>query len=651
MSRGRAADILRSAMSDPAASSPKSPIDRLLALALAAIVALVFARGLTGEFVYDDERQIVANTLIQNPALLGKALVSDVWAFNSAAGGSVSNYWRPAFVLWLFAQYQLFGGASTIPWHAANLILHAGAAVMVFFTLRRLGFTPILAFGAAAIFGVHPSRVESVTWISGSPDLLMAIGVLGGLIAVEAALERAWKPGWPVAVACYALAQLSKEAAIVFPAVVGAAVLARDAGLASKGATWRRAVLAALPFAVLGVLYLIGRAMVLGRAGARPVGGPGPVETILTAPSIALFYLRQAVWPAGLSPVYDVQVVHAGNLGLANFVLPLTVCAIIGAVLVKFVRRGGPAMLGLALLLLPLAPAFHIGAFREDQLVHDRYLYLPLAGVLMIALAALRGVNVRMAGGAAMVAAAACAAVTFFYIPAWTSNTRLWRRAVDAQPGCAFAWMQHGVYLKEDGRLQEARAAFDRARSIRPDPIIALGSAETAIALGEFDRAERELNELVELYSSAPGPIAGDGEAGARAGEWGYVLFPAYERLALCHQQQGRLDRAEAVLRTARERLPLRRATLTERIAVTLYLQGRKGEALAELEGARDAARREIAPASRMVLFRLGQLYLELGRADEANAALREFLDSTSGMSDPIIRAHRAAAETLLRGG
>ena len=48
---------------------------------LAIITFAVFANTLSGGFVYDDNRQILLNPLIQDPKLFGEAITSDVWAF------------------------------------------------------------------------------------------------------------------------------------------------------------------------------------------------------------------------------------------------------------------------------------------------------------------------------------------------------------------------------------------------------------------------------------------------------------------------------------------------------------------------------------------------------------------------------------------
>src|ERR1700694_2448337 len=78
---------------------PKEPhglrIDVLWLLPALVLGFLVYANTLGGEFVYDDEQQIVRNALIQDGSKFWRALTSDVWWGFNAGQQAVSNYWRP----------------------------------------------------------------------------------------------------------------------------------------------------------------------------------------------------------------------------------------------------------------------------------------------------------------------------------------------------------------------------------------------------------------------------------------------------------------------------------------------------------------------------------------------------------------------------
>jgi hypothetical protein len=59
--------------------------------------------------------------------------------------------------------------------HLTNVLLHAAAAILLFLVLWRMtGFLWKSAF-VAAVFAVHPLRVESVAWVAERKDVLSGL--------------------------------------------------------------------------------------------------------------------------------------------------------------------------------------------------------------------------------------------------------------------------------------------------------------------------------------------------------------------------------------------------------------------------------------------------------------------------------------------
>src|SRR3954451_1858114 len=75
--------------------------DALVLLLIAGLTIAAFGNALRGEFVHDDQKQIVRNDLIRSPRMWGEALRRDVWAFKGERETAWSNYWRPGHVAWL----------------------------------------------------------------------------------------------------------------------------------------------------------------------------------------------------------------------------------------------------------------------------------------------------------------------------------------------------------------------------------------------------------------------------------------------------------------------------------------------------------------------------------------------------------------------
>ncbi|HKP03874.1 MAG TPA: tetratricopeptide repeat protein [Chthoniobacterales bacterium] len=626
------------------ASAPREPrsLGTELWWLLPALVLgfLIYANTLNGEFVYDDLRQIVRNTLIQDGSQFWRALTSDVWAFK---GGdqAASNYWRPSYVLWMIINFRCFGLAP-FGWHLTNILLHVGVVALLFALLRRLDVSRPIAGGIALIFAVHPVHTESVAWISGTPDLILAAALLGSIWFVLLLSEKATPFRWAAAIGLYAVALGAKEVAILFPLVV--LVLPRGGReQGEKEIPWSPAISIAWPFAALALVYLVIRQLILGTAQQLPEGGASLGETILSVPAVFAFYLRQMIAPYWIGPSYPLRAVT--SLGLLNFVVPLVVSAVAGWWMVRMAGRTRIARIGLALLLVPLLPAMYIAAFHPEQLVHDRYLYLPLLGFLMLVIPVLASLLERVAGEAAkrgpmlifvfaVVVAVPLGAQTLRYNQAWTANLALWEWGVRSDPNSAFNYQQYGVKLQEAKKLADSVAAFDKSIAIRPMDATIVSRATTLIDLQRFAEAERDLRGVTAKQTA---------EVNA------YTMYQAYERLAVSLSQQNKLDEAAAAIGEARRRLPQYIAALTEKLAVILYQGGRKNDALNELNAVRAQGHSETLPESRLIFYRMGLLNQELGHPQEARAAFQEFLSVTRGILTPEIEQARSQSEAALR--
>jgi tetratricopeptide (TPR) repeat protein len=610
-------------------------------VALAACASiLAFSGSLGGDFVYDDTSEIVSNPLIQQPRLLAKALVSDTWTFRAASVSTMSNYWRPVRTLGMAAGYWLFGIHVTFGWHVAALALHLSALAAALRVLTKLGSPPALSGAILVLAAVHPTRVESVVWISGFQDLLVALFLLWALGLLLPADDCPSAASKTAACALFALALLSKESAIAFPAVVFVALLA--SGSVQSGRPWRaplrQAAARTVPFVVVAALYLGARKAVLG-----VFGGAAALSweaALLTLPSQLAFYFRHALFPFGLGPLYPLRPVLPGAAGFRSFWLPALLAATALAGLAWLTRRSPLRLVGLALFLFLLAPALPAFYLSPERIVQDRYLYLPLLGLFMVLVPAAADAVERTAGLSsdraqgivlclAIAAALPLGRETARYGQVWGSEASLWARGVETDPSSAFALGKHASWLFHAGRLAEAKDFATRA--LAADAADVNGLVVSAwVAEGE-DRQGDAARLFARLLEAAPG------------------IPESWDWNAAYYERRERPDEAVRILRGARERLPLTRAAFTDDLALVLHRLGRTGEALAELESVRPLVAGEFRPAARLVPFHIGVLALELGRVDEARGALLEFVAANSATGDPELLRRRERASEILR--
>jgi Flp pilus assembly protein TadD len=152
---------------DPVAGVDDRRLVPAICFFLAAMVWVVFGQTLHHGFVnYDDNLYVY-----ENPAVIGGLNPQGIaWAFTHFVGSN----WHPLTILSHMLDCQLYG-LDAGGHHLTNVLLHTASAILLFLVLRRMtGFLWRSAF-VAAVFAIHPLRVESVAWIAERKDVLSGL--------------------------------------------------------------------------------------------------------------------------------------------------------------------------------------------------------------------------------------------------------------------------------------------------------------------------------------------------------------------------------------------------------------------------------------------------------------------------------------------
>src|SRR5439155_15245252 len=107
-------------------------------------------------------------------------------------------------------------------YHAVNLALHVGNVVLVFLVLHRMTAArsrAALARSAllAALFAVHPLRVESVAWVSERKDVLCAFLGLAAMLAYTSWAQSLGRVRYGLVVLLYTLSLMAKPMLVTLP--------------------------------------------------------------------------------------------------------------------------------------------------------------------------------------------------------------------------------------------------------------------------------------------------------------------------------------------------------------------------------------------------------------------------------------------------
>jgi tetratricopeptide (TPR) repeat protein len=483
----------------PHPSSVKAPAVVALAL-LTAAAYLPLARA--GFVNLDDPLYVAANPVVAAGLTTGGV----AWAFTTFHAGN----WHPLTWLSHLADVSLFG-LNPVAFHLVNVLLHLAASLLLLVLLVSLtGRWPVPLL-VAFLFALHPLHVEPVAWISQRKELLSA---LFWFLAALAHLAHARRPRpASLARACllYLPALLSKPTAVTWPLVMLLLDFwplgrwgrgPRSAGTPSPLGGCLREKLPALLLASLAAAATLSAQT---RSGAvQPLANLDLTDRLANAAVSSLWYLGRAVLPLKLAVWYPLP--REGwplplVLGAAAALAALTAAALLRVRARPWLAVGWAWYLTI---LLPTIGLVQVGG----QARADRYVYLPLAGILLAVVANLPGDRRRLRLFLPLVPLLAILALlTGRQAARWRDSRTLLSHAVAVTEG---NWMAHhnlAVELSGAGDQGAAERHFRAALAIYPTWPPALNGLGNVLA-----RAGRS-EEALALYREALALDPGYGEA------------------------------------------------------------------------------------------------------------------------------------------
>jgi protein O-mannosyl-transferase len=549
--------------SAPAGSAPPRPW--LAGLLLFALALAVYWPAAGYPFInMDDDLYVTANAHV----LGGLSSTNLAWAF----GGLKAGFWHP--LTWLSLQLDAtLWGPGPGGFHRTNLLLHAANTVWVFLFLRRLTGSLGRSTLVAALFAVHPLRVEAVAWVSERKELLGAFfGLLSLYFYARYAQKRTRVPrpsplDYGLSLGCFALGLMSKPMVVTLPLVM----LLLDRWPLRRIANARvspanlRVLVEKIPFLALGAvaawLTMKSTFHVTGMDGNAVVMFQHPLALRLQNAAVScLVYLFQTVWPFKLAALYPYPNAYPAA-AIAGAV------ALLGLLTVVAGRLGRWWALGWSWYLITLLPV--IGLIQVGPHAHaDRYAYLPLIGIFTALVWELaehwppRGKIFGVAAAALLLAAGT--ARTRDQLAHWQDSGNLFahtsavtrtnfiaeallgnylagqnrpaeaadhfQRAVDWRPDYADAWNGLGLARRAQGRGDEAQAAFRRALAANPGHVGAWNNLGLALmAAGRDDDAMDCYRHALQFNPAEAAALNNLGQALMARGKFAEAI-PYFER-------------------------------------------------------------------------------------------------------------------------
>ena len=437
----------------------KSPLSACFVIAVLTIS--LYSPVLHYGFInYDDEDYVARNANVQK----GINWQTLKWAVTSTEQAN----WHPLTWLSHALDCELFGLAGG-PHHGSNVVWHAVNSALLFLVLRNLTGAHWRSLLLAMLFAVHPVNVETVAWIAERKSLLSTFFFL---LALAAHYRYTLSPGvmrYLLTALLFACGLAAKPMVITLPCLL----LVLDFWPLSRFKTthWRQLIVEKIPLMGLALASAVVTIYAQSAGGAlRSLQRFSFDVRLKNAIYSYAVYLENLFWPVGLALPYP----HPGNaLTVGRVALSLLLLVIISA-LAWHGREKRPYLLtGWLWFLGTLVPVIGLVQVGRQGMA-DRYLYLPMVGVvLMVVWSAADLALPRHIGVIPRVAIAFTALVilcwrTWVQIGYWRSNEELWTHALVVTTDNAVAEDQLGMALLVLGRQHEARDHFQNAARIDP---------------------------------------------------------------------------------------------------------------------------------------------------------------------------------------
>ena len=445
----------------------------LVAGICAGLVALVwFAFGQSSQFPfvnYDDP-----NYVTENPAVIhGLSWHGIIWAFSHVHGGN----WHPLTTISHMFDCGVFGlraGAH----HLNNVLLHTWATIALFLVLRRLTGALWRSAFVAAVFAIHPLRVESVVWIAERKDVLSGFFFM---LTLAAYLHYARKPSiWRYLTMSilFACGLMSKPMLVSLPIILLLLdywPLDRGQRTEHRGQTktevWRKLVAEKIPLFLLSiasaVATLIAQKQAIGSFEKLPLS-----VRVSQALLSYLIYIRQMFWPTKPAVFYP----HSENGSALWQVVLLTSAALVAITILTFLlRKKRPYLvvgwLWYVCMLIPVIGIVQVGLQGHA----DRYTYLPQIGLY---LGVTWWISELLSGWrygpaalttAAIVIIAGLTGASRVQASYWKDSERLWQQTIANTSNNHVAHAHLADLLLRQGRINDAIAHCQEAIRIRPN--------------------------------------------------------------------------------------------------------------------------------------------------------------------------------------
>lgn len=511
-----------------AARPGKKPVFRLSAV-IAVFSFLLYANTLHHGYVLDDTSVIAENTQTQQ----GISALKDIFSSDYRAGfiNTNSNLYRPLSKAMFAVEWQLSPHNPSLN-HFMNVLLYAACCVLLFILLVRItGINIYVLFAAVMLFAAHPVHTEVVANIKSRDEILSMLFILLSALSLWNYVQRKKTRSLVAYLACFFLALLSKESAMVYAGLVPLLLyFFTDTEL-------RNNIRLTAFAAAAGIVFLFIHQKVLGSIGLSNI--PVIDNTLMitgsffeqraTAILILGKYLLLLIFPHPLSSDYSYNTIPIVT-GAANIGFLLSLLIHLGMLVYAFMKLKEKHILSFCIFfyLISMSIASNIFMLIGTHMA-ERLLFFPSIAFCIAAVYGLcrllkinfydpgtqPGAFVNTAKPFILICTAVAALYAFKTVTRnrdWRSNATLFAKDVETVPNSAHMLMYTADYLsnvdtlatlppeQQKARLLKAQADINKALgiySLFPDAWYLSG--RIWYHLGNYEEALKSYSKAMSL--------------------------------------------------------------------------------------------------------------------------------------------------------
>ncbi|MFA6355261.1 MAG: tetratricopeptide repeat protein [Candidatus Paceibacterota bacterium] len=465
------------------------------------LIIFVYGMTLFSSIVYLDDNVLVTGQYQFNKNLgnIPQAFKEDI--FRTPLNGG--TFYRPIERLTFIMDAQFGEGALIFMSHFSNVLLHILAICLLFAFLLKLNIDKLTAFIFALIFSIHPLTAQTVAFISGRNDSLLALFVFPAIIYLIKYLETKENRYLVWNLIFFALALFTKETAVILPGIfilyilifIGYKKIIEQYGLYIR--------LVSLWIGV-GVFWFLIRMLVF-----HDFIGKASYNLFLSiynnlpslVPAIGKVFLP---FNLGVFPIMSDMTMVYGILTLILLVLWFMLSEKKNLKLIIF----GFSWFFLFILLTLIQPKNIIAAFSENRI------YIPMFGFIFVILGLGRirlpafmkeKVNYEVNWKKIILFISLFiilifSSVTIYRNKYYKNKLSFWENAVTTSPSFAFNHNNLGAMKYLDGDMETAEREYKRALELNPNEPMAHNNLALVYANKDKDKeAEEEYKKEMEV--------------------------------------------------------------------------------------------------------------------------------------------------------